>query len=535
LGGLGAALRGGFLCNYCDHPEVVEDTVVLGDAGSQSSHDPPRPPSPPMRMRRELSVVAAGHAAAGGHAICKVDPEEGKPATILKVLDENEHDVYARLQGEYASDHVGDFIPTFHGVVEEHDENGKPCRFIRINNLLHHFRLPKVMDVKLGTRTFLEAECKSMKLRPDLFKRMLTLYPAELNDADHQAQAITKFRFMQARDANTTIGTLGYRIDGIAGYKAKSRKEVDAQLTDFKTFEDTCRAFHNFAEVSATDDGEAEENADPFEIAEGIHGELSRLRDAAEDSEFVREHEFIGSSVLIVADSSGQIGVFWIDFAKTCTLAEDDQITHRAMWKMGNHEDGILFGLDKLIEAWEWVMKTILRGRELTSLSMSSVVAEKSFKLVHVGLVRNGLVRDRSSLQTVMTEPIGRIWRRKPSITVTDDLAVLSSLPAFSGVIADREGTIWEGGIALARARLAGAVAAGARVAESAAAGVLSKSALVSGAVASGTAAAVGVAASGVAVAGSALKQSAPWSNVQTCGSGSTTSVLSERGLPPAG
>jgi len=372
----------------------------------------------PIARRKLLSVVAAGHSCnEDGPRIRKLDPEVGKPATILKVLDENEHTVYNRLKGAYANDPVHVFIPTFHGVVEERDEKGEKCRFIRIDNLLHRFSKPKVMDIKLGTRTFLESECKKSTLRPDLFKRLSELYPEEITDADREAQAVTKHRFMQARDANSTIHSLGYRVDGIAGFRSKSRKEVADELAKFRTLDDTCNAMQTFIEVSSTNDGEALEPADQISMAEDILASLEMLRTAAEESAFVKEHEFIGSSILIVADATGQVGVFWIDFAKTLAVDHGCELSHRLPWEMGNHEDGVQFGLDNLVKAWGSIVAE-LRGdvipvdKRKSMMSSCSMVSETTFG--------NGIVN-------------------------LSDLAVLSLLPAFSGVVADRPGTIWEG------------------------------------------------------------------------------------------
>lgn len=41
--------------------------------------------------------------------------------------------------------------------------------------------------------------------------------------------------------------------------------------------------------------------------------------------------------------------VWLIDFAKTIKLPEDVQITHNSKWKVGNHEDGYLIGVNNLI------------------------------------------------------------------------------------------------------------------------------------------------------------------------------------------
>merc|ERR1712032_1327144 len=93
----------------------------------------------------------------------------------------------------------------------------------------------------------------------------------------------------------------------------------------------------------------------PLFVAERITQRLREMHIALDTSQFVKGHEFIGSSILIAADAKGHFGISWIDFAKTYQV-EPGQINHRDPWIMGNHEDGIMFGLENLIEAWHCVV-----------------------------------------------------------------------------------------------------------------------------------------------------------------------------------
>ena len=58
--------------------------------------------------------------------------------------------------------------------------------------------------------------------------------------------------------------------------------------------------------------------------------------------------QVIGCSLLFVHDRYNAI-VWLIDFAKTIKLPEDVKITHGSKWKVGNHEDGYLIGVNNLI------------------------------------------------------------------------------------------------------------------------------------------------------------------------------------------
>jgi len=327
---------------------------------------------------RQLTDVAAGHAAKGGSAICVPDQPEGKtgkPDAILKVLDPTEFEVYTRLNDSFADDPVAEFIPRFDGECEDIDENGNLTKFIRIQNLLRDFQKPKVMDVKLGNRTFLESESDNPKLRPDLFERVDKLYPSELTSEEYETRAITKHRFMTLRDANSTIGNLSYRIDGMAGYRRRSRAEIAEAITTYRTLDDTHEAFLDFVATSATDDGEHVDEPDCLlVIARTLQEKLQRFSDALETSDFIAGQEFIGSSALLIADASGNAGVFWIDFAKTHPAPEGINITHRDWWEKGNHEDGIIMGVKNLRDSWSQVVGSLSMPDAAASFTSSKFV-----------------------------------------------------------------------------------------------------------------------------------------------------------------
>lgn len=281
---------------------------------------------------------------------------EAKPSEILKEFDQCEYDVYARLDESFKDDPIKKFMPSYLGIVDEFE--GK---FLKLSNLLHEFIEAKVMDVKIGVRTFLESECKCTKPRPDLFKRMTELYPELVTDEERSAGFITKHRWMTVRDSATTISALGYRIDGVAGYRFQSQQELAREFAQFTRREDARVAFARFARVAATDDGEAPASSTctPRAVAERILNGLREFQVAMAASPFVARHSFTGSSLLLIADATGKTGVYWIDFAKTLLVPEDMEVTHWRPWIMGNHEDGAGTGVGNLIDVWGEVVEEL--------------------------------------------------------------------------------------------------------------------------------------------------------------------------------
>jgi len=314
--------------------------------------------------------VAAGHAARDVHgdAIFEAIPALGEDGSqvddpaqggesmakvILKRADEQELKIYQSLSDVYGDDPVHPFIPAFKGIVSDVDAEGHPRKFLCMTNLLHGFQNPNVMDVKLGTRTFLESECTDWRKRPDLYRRMLDLFPSHITEEEHAAQSVTKHKWMSLRDSNSTSSTLGFRIDG------QWKPDDPDTLTNVHSLDEASKCFKRFICTVGCELCEGDENSHAAYahcsagvLATRITEEMERLRAAMEASRFLRRHECIGSSILLVADRLGRAGAFWIDFAKTSLCPKGVTMTHRKPWKLGNHEDGVLTGVDNLVHAW---------------------------------------------------------------------------------------------------------------------------------------------------------------------------------------
>lgn len=78
---------------------------------------------------------------------------------------------------------------------------------------------------------------------------------------------------------------------------------------------------------------------------------LKKIRNYVEKSIFFQSHEIVGSSILIIYDEE-HVGAWLIDFAKTRPLDKNLKVDHRREWIQGNHEEGLLFGVDELIKVF---------------------------------------------------------------------------------------------------------------------------------------------------------------------------------------
>uniref|UniRef100_A0A6T1IN00 Kinase n=1 Tax=Alexandrium monilatum TaxID=311494 RepID=A0A6T1IN00_9DINO len=363
-----------------------------------------------------LERCAAGH---GGNSILKyVDKDAAEvpetPRFVMKVWDDNEVSVYEELKS--TKDQLLAFTPSFFGEVDSDDLAPElEDRYMRLSNVLHKFNAnPNVMDCKLGIRSFTEQEVHKRRLREDLYLKLVQLDPSAPTAEEREAQACTKYRWMSSNDSRTTLGSLGFRIDGIENSRGKTGKE---ELRKVRDVSDAARTIIQEFIPKQEADGQSFPTSDegvdqrpevPFQVNQGVDSQassgyaginlcgvtccvaktadvadcprgkepevqqaaepglataekvlkcLTAMREAMVSSEFFRRHSFIGCSLLFVADTHGSdAGVYLIDFAHTTPLPEGVSIDHRSLWKAGNHEDGILLGMDNVIKCWEQVL-----------------------------------------------------------------------------------------------------------------------------------------------------------------------------------
>ncbi|KAJ8883438.1 hypothetical protein PR048_015281 [Dryococelus australis] len=272
-----------------------------------------------------------------------------------------------------------DIVPRYFREVEYRGE-----KFIELQDLLHGFTDPHVMDVKMGTRTFLESEVQKITARHDLYQKMVQVDPNAPTLEEHKQKAVTKLRYMQFREQQSSTCSQGFRIEAMKFRgmppvkdlkKVKSREEVMATMALF---------------LAGRDD-----------IRQRLVQRLHEIRTKFEQSSYFKSHEVVGSSIFMIYDDT-KVGAWIIDFAKTHPVPNGTALGHRQPWVQGNHEDGFLFGLDSLISVdttnivSHWSVEDELRCRAVRSSGRQFISCSKPrsrfYELAYSDHVQSGRI-----------------------------------------------------------------------------------------------------------------------------------------------
>uniref|UniRef100_A0A1L8DYS5 Kinase n=1 Tax=Nyssomyia neivai TaxID=330878 RepID=A0A1L8DYS5_9DIPT len=287
---------------------------------------------------------------AGHQGNFKAGPDQG---TVLKKLCPKEEMCFQILM----KDVLRPYVPEYKGQVTSDDGEF----YLQLQDLLSDFYQPCVMDCKIGVRTYLEEELSKAKekpkLRKDMYEKMIQIDPGAPTEDENRVKGVTKPRYMVWRETISSTATLGFRIEGIK--KADGTSSKDFKTT--KSREQILQSFKNFVE------------AFPNAVPKYIH-RLKAIRVTLECSEFFKSHEVIGSSLLFVHDQS-QASIWLIDFAKTIPLPPTVTIDHNNKWKVGNHEDGYLIGINNLIDIFTELEAQMVSSAATTSAQTPSVMS----------------------------------------------------------------------------------------------------------------------------------------------------------------
>lgn len=210
--------------------------------------------------------------------------------------------------------------------------------FLELQDLLHGFKDPTVMDIKMGRRTFLESEVSNTTLRTDLYNKMVAVDPTAPTDEEHELKAVTKLRYMLFREQMSSSQSRGFRIEAL---KMKGSSPI-TDLKKVKNPSDVYSTISHFLNGKKT-------------VTKELIKRLKQIRQYIEKSQFFQTHEIVGSSIFIVYDEE-HVGVWLIDFAKARKLPDHIRVDHRNQWVPGNCEEGLLHGIDELINIFEEVV-----------------------------------------------------------------------------------------------------------------------------------------------------------------------------------
>ncbi|XP_018798292.1 PREDICTED: inositol-trisphosphate 3-kinase A [Bactrocera latifrons] len=273
------------------------------------------------------NVKPPGWMQLSGHPESIVPTTAGIVRKRVASLADNEVLAYKLLTQEPQTAKI---VPQFYGAQALNGEN-----FIELQDLLTGFKDPCVMDIKMGCRTFLESEVTNKTLRPDLYKKMVAVDPLAPTADEESTQAITKLRYMLFRESMSSSQSKGFRIEAL---RLRGRPPVK-DLKTVRNSDQITQTIEQFLGAKRS-------------VTKELIKRLKHMRMVMEKSTFFQRHEVVGSSIFIVYDDD-KVGAWLIDFAKSRPLPAGVNVNHRATWIPGNCEEGLLKGMDELINAFE--------------------------------------------------------------------------------------------------------------------------------------------------------------------------------------
>lgn len=105
-----------------------------------------------------------------------------------------------------------------------------------------------------------------------------------------------------------------------------------------------------------------------------------------------------------------QANVWLIDFAKTVLLPENHCIDHFSTWKVGNHEDGYLIGINNLLELFselEMEINTITDSSTASSSSLTPSTGSSPASLSPKRSTSETNMEDLPKRESLVTEAEG--------------------------------------------------------------------------------------------------------------------------------
>jgi len=194
------------------------------------------------------------------------------------------------------------FTPKLYGVSEIDG-----VRFIEMENLLSDVKNPSVMDVKIGSKTFIDCPKNDTK-RHDLYQKMNALCPNEATQSEQTDQKISKTRYLKFRDSSSTSESFSFRIEGIQIHSNGASSQINkAKLQSIKNLEAALRYIRIFTKGYSFQ---------RKSIYIDFYEQLKHISEFAKASSCFKSHNMIGTSLLFIIGSDGKCKLKLIDFAK---------------------------------------------------------------------------------------------------------------------------------------------------------------------------------------------------------------------------
>jgi len=142
---------------------------------------------------------------------------------------------------------------------------------------------------------------------------MQKLDPTSLTAEELASKTVSKCRYLQFRDDLSTTSKFGFRIEGISFSKELDEKFQKPGKIELQRMskQEAIKNFHNFLEANGLEKKQ-------------VVKQLEELREAVTSSEYLKNHQLIGCSLLFIADSK-ILTLKLIDFAKSKKVDESDE------------------------------------------------------------------------------------------------------------------------------------------------------------------------------------------------------------------
>jgi len=275
-----------------------------------------------------------------GHADNFAVPDDTRYILKLKSKSESE-----ALSAAMSDPIAKQFAVPFYGTATTAESEKE---WMKIGNLLHAFKNPSLMDIKMGQRTYLHDKKNTTKKRMDLLEKMIKVDPLAPSD-EERLDGVTKQRYMRFREEQSSSIELGFRIEAMHVTAHEDEHGVDnAHGSSFSKY------FVPKNKVGVTGEIRRFLMKNPV-IRRKFIERLEDMKRLLPQSEFFTNHEVIGSSLLFVYDEDDNATITMLDFGKTVPSAEPLAHNVPYVYPTLSHEEGYLIGVENILK----IIKTI--------------------------------------------------------------------------------------------------------------------------------------------------------------------------------